>query len=374
MKLEFVLAALLTSSAVVEAVPFGLLKRAKPSADTKSASNALEALLTKTFDEHNSTATTATKVNATTSIGNSTVSSSNRTRPSYNHTGYSNGTNTSITEPTLQYIISGGKVPINNSSSATNYTKVSNSTRSLNITELYGVASKINETISSDDVKGAVVVANSNSLEGLGFLTDLIFNEDKPIVISEDPKLGAVVADDEASEGRGTIVVDKSGLIYQGSLAPGEKCVGIPIGIVVGDKVQYYYDNALESPWFGNDSTITANFTDFTNIVDFEDTSAPIVPIIFDGDYSTDLVDELSDKIQGLVVITTNATESSIVSLSLPIVYTSDKAPFDIISSDDVPEGTIGGGVLTATKAQLLLSVAIANGVDDVDTLKEVFA
>lgn len=368
MKLEILLSALLTSAAVVEAAPFNILGRARNNKAAENSSDPIAQLLTKTFGASNSTSTKTSEATATGTLF------SNNTGSAYNFTGYSNRTNTSSSETTLQYIITGGNVPIRNNVTA-NYTRVSNSTRSLNITELYDVASKVNATIYKKDSKGVVILANSKSVVGLGFLTDLIFNNDtKPIVISEDPILGGIVAQDKSSKGRGTVVVDKDGIIYQGSLAPSEKDCGIPIGIVVGKEVQYYYDNTLKPSLFSKESAIVKNFTNFTNFIDFDEVVTPVVPIIYDDDSSATIIESLYDEVQGLVVVTSNATESTIQSLDLPVVYASEDAPFAIVSNDDVPENTIGAGTLTAARAQLLLQVAIANGVTEVDALKEVFA
>lgn len=286
---------------------------------------------------------------------------------------YQNKTNT--TEPeTLQYIVAGGAVPKTNHTLYSNFTEVSNSSsRGLNFTELYDVAQSINTTLGYSQSKAGVVITNENSVESLGFLSSLLFKSEKPIVIAEDATLAAVVANDTAAASRGPLVVKKNGLIYAGALAPSTKAPGIPLGAVSGNQVNFFYEPSLPSI-IAENSTIRTNYTNFTTLYVDEYVQAPVVPIIYDADYSSLLIEGLAAEVQGLVVVSANATASTITSETLPIVYTSPNAPFTSVTEEDIPEGTIAGGYLTPAKAQVLLTVAYANGVTDIESLKKVFA
>ena len=111
----------------------------------------------------------------------------NSTLPAWNGSNssnvtYANGTNSTTNTTTaessqLQIIVTGGQVPITNSSlTHTNYTRLFNSSSALNITELYNVARVVNETIQDKSSAGAVVVANAKSLEAVSFFFSIILN------------------------------------------------------------------------------------------------------------------------------------------------------------------------------------------------------
>lgn len=331
MKFDLVLSTLLATAAVTEASPVDFLRKAKP---------------------HTPAAHPFKKVGES----------------------FQNKTNVSTTPETLQYIVAGGQVPKTNHTVFNNFTEVSNSSsRGLNFTELYDVAQNINTTLGYKQTKAGVVVTNENTIESLGFLSSLLFQSEKPIVIGEDANLAAVVANDTTAASRGTLVVKKDGLIYAGALAPSTKTAGVPLGFVSEDKVTFFYEPSLPSI-IAENSTIRTNYTNFTTLNSVAGGFAPVVPIIYDADYSETLIQGLATQVQGLVVVSANATASSISSDVLPIVYTSPDAPLASVTEKDIPAGAIAGGYLTPAKAQILLSVAYANGVTDIESLKKVFA
>lgn len=286
---------------------------------------------------------------------------------------YYNKTNTSSQPETLQYVIAGSRLAESNSTLYSNFTEVSNSSRGLNFTELYDVAQNINTTLGYSQTKAGVVVTNENTIESLGFLSSLLFESEKPIVIGEDASLAAIVANNTNAASRGPLVVKNNGYIYAGALAPSSDAAGVPLGFVSGEQVNFFYEPCLPSI-IAENSTIRTNYTNFTSLDVTKYGVAPMVPIVYDADYSSLLIEGLAAEIQGLVVVSANATASTITSDTLPVVYTSPDAPFAAVTEKDVPEGAIAGGNLTPVKAQVLLSVAYANGVTDVESLKKVFA
>lgn len=338
MKFEYVLSTLLATAALTEASPINIFKKAKSHTTSTSTKQSLPIHSVRTLNET-----------------------------------YHNKTNISSQPETLQYIIAGGQLTKSNSTLYSNFTEVSNSTRGLNFTELYDVAQNINATLGCSQTKAGVVVTNENNIEALGFLSSLLFESKKPIVISEDASLAAIVANDTSAASRGPLVVKNNGFIYAGALAPSSDAASAPLGFVSGEQVNFFYEPSLPSI-ISENSTIRTNYTNFTSLNVNEDGSVPLVPIVYDGDYSPLLIEGLAAEVQGLVVVSANATSSVITSDTLPIVYTSPDAPFTAVTEKDVPEGAIAGGYLTPAKAQVLLSVAYANGVTDITSLKKVFA
>lgn len=336
MKFEYILSTLLATASITEASPIDL------------------------FKTHHTTSTVSEQ-----SVVTNSVHHLNET--------YYNRTNTSSQPETLQFIVAGGKLTKTNHTLYNNFTELSNSTRGLNFTQLYDVAQSINATLGYSQSKAGVVITNENTIESLGFLSSLLFESKKPIVIGEDASLAAVVANDTNAASRGPLVVSNNGLIYAGALAPSSDGAGVPMGVVSGGNVTFFYEPSLPS-LVAENSTIRTNYTNFTSLNVIKDHAAPVVPIIYDADYSSLLIEGLATEVQGLVVVSANATASTITSKTLPIVYTSPDAPFALVTENDVPEGAIAGGYLTPTKAQVLLSVAYANGVTDIESLKKIFA
>lgn len=340
MKFEYILSTLLATATLTEASPIGFFRRAKKTTSSTTSKKA-------SFQTH------AAKQAQT--------------------AAFHNYTNTTTPE-TIQYIVAGGEVAKTNHTLYNNFTEISNSSsRGLNFTELYDVVQSIDTTLSYSTSKAGVVVTNENSIESLGFLSSLLFDSKKPIVIGEDSILAGIVANSTEAASRGPLVVKPNGLIYAAALAPSTKAPGVPIGVVSGSEVTFFYEPSLPSI-IAENSTIRTNYTNFTSLYVDKYVSAPVVPIIYDADYSSLLIQGLAAEVQGLVVVSANATASSITSETLPIVFASPNAPFTSVTEKDVPEGTIAGGYLTPAKAQVLLSVAYANGVTDIESLRNVFA
>ncbi|CCC71095.1 hypothetical protein NCAS_0G02080 [Naumovozyma castellii] len=359
MKFEYALSALLACSTVADASPINIFGHKSSKEQPQQKENALTALqalgLNTTISSHNSS---------------NTSNSSNSTTTYHNHTN-STATNTTKPKPTLDVVFTGGHIPISNK---TNYTRLFNSSRALNLTELYDVAVSVNKTINKNTTKGAVVITNSKSLEGLGFFSSVVFNDSKPIVISEDNKLATIVANDKSAASRGPLVVTKDGLIYSGVFAPSsaclEECSGVAEGIVVNGKVQWFF-TATTPTLVDANSTIRKTFKNFTSSV--EDTTG-LVPIVYDGEYSEELITSVSTNIQGLVVATTGSSNSTTSPFdTLPVVFAQTGALQNFVDTADVPTGSIAAGYLSPVKAQILLSIAAANGVTDTESLKAIF-
>ncbi|XDT41541.1 Asparaginase / glutaminase domain profile [Nakaseomyces glabratus] len=296
----------------------------------------------------------------------------------------SNMTNSTVApqKQQLQVIYTGGQVAIpstnatNTTAFSTNSTALFNTTSALNITELYSVAATINQTLADNSTKGAVVVANAKSLESLGFLTSIVLDSKKPIVISADEKMALAVANETAAWNRGPLVVSKEGLVYAGIFTPSSaNAVGLPVAVIDdAKKVQWFFSPAPPA-LINSNSTIRVNYTNFTN-TDIEFAATPLVPIVYDGGYSSSLISSLASTVQGLVVVSSgssNSTTSTIESAQIPVVYANSGAPLTPVSSKDVPQNALSAGYLTPVKAQLLLSIAAINGVNSDEALMSIF-
>ena len=366
MKLSVALTALVAASSAVEASPIDFLMKKKHSKATTStpviANNSVAANLTSGFN--------LTGFNTTSwfqNLTNSTASNSTA----------SNST-TELVE-TIQVYITGGHVALDNSSehSGSNYTTVYNQTAALNITQLYDVASAVEHTIAANETKGTVILTSEKNLEALGFFAAVVFNTSKPVVVASDATLGNIVANNTGAFNRGALVVGPDGIIYSGVYSPSldQAAASIPVGAVTDeDSVAWYFQPSLPS-LIAADSALRTNYTNFTSTTPLEySLITPLVPIVYDGGYSEDLINSVASTISGLVVIssgaTTNSTSSQLASETIPVVYT-ETSPLDIVTPGDVPRGAVAGGCLTPVKAQVFLGIAIANDVTASSSIAE---
>ncbi|QLG74163.1 hypothetical protein HG535_0G00480 [Zygotorulaspora mrakii] len=289
-----------------------------------------------------------------------------------NHSNNSNGTVPGGVEPKLQVFITGGYYDIYSNQSefeSVDFVTVSNTTSSLNLTELYQLGSLVNQSLESDEYYGVVIVSSAASIESLTFFSSVVFDTDKTVVISEDVITGLWVATDPDSATRGPISIGyETGLIYSGVAAT-------PIGITTVEGPVWFLD-ASKPYLVSDDSSIRSEYSNFTT-VQSNLTSSPVVPVIYDGDFSPDLISSLSSSLDGLVVVVTsvaaNSSTSSLSSDTLPVVYAQSSSGLGYVLDDEIPETAISAGYLTPTQAQLLLSIAIVNGVTNPDDIYDVF-
>lgn len=304
----------------------------------------------------------------------------------WNTSNHTNGTGSVGPDGTelgtkLKVFVTGGYVPIqSNSSNSSEWANVEfetlfNASSTLNVTQLYSVASSVNETLADDVYSGVVIVSNKRSVESLSFFSTIVLDTNKTVIVTEDALSGVLVAKDYGSQFRSTLTVEKkTGLIYSGLFAPAEpNAASAPVGILANEEVKWFFEPAvpfLVSP----QSAIRTNYTYFTSTdVDY----SPVVPIVYDGDYSQDLIDSLSDSLDGLVVVTsgfaTNSSSSTLSSDLLPIVYAESSSEIGFVGQEDVPSEAIAAGYLSPVKAQLLVAIAAANGVSDPSEVVDLF-
>ncbi|CAI4035954.1 hypothetical protein SMKI_14G1640 [Saccharomyces mikatae IFO 1815] len=314
----------------------------------------------------------------------------NSTLPTWNGSNTSNVTyanetnstsNTTTSESSqLQIIVTGGQVPITNSSlTHTNYTRLFNSSSALNITELYNVARVVNETIQDKSSSGAVVVTNAKSLEAVSFFLSIVFDTNKPVIVTEDSAYAIPVVNDKNAAKRGVLSVTSDKLVYSGVFTPPTACsygAGLPVAIVDDqDEVKWFF-GASKPTLISSSSVIRKEYRNFTSPFGLLENGVPIVPIVYDGGYSSSLIDSLSSAVQGLVVVSsgsTNSTSSSIESTKIPVVYAQANTPLNFIDNKDVPKSAVGAGYLSPIKAQILLSIAALNGVTSKSALENIF-
>ncbi|EJS41996.1 ygp1p [Saccharomyces arboricola H-6] len=309
-----------------------------------------------------------------------TWSSSNGSNTTYANSTNSTTNTTSSEKSQLQIIVTGGEVPITNSSlTHTNYTRLYNSSSALNITELYNVARVVNETIQEESSSGAVVVTNAKSLEAVAFFFSIVFDTNKPIIITEDSAYAIPVANDKKAASRGVLSVTSDKLVYSGVFTPASACsygAGLPVAIVDDqDQVEWFFD-ASKPTLISSSSVIRKEYSNFTTPYGILQNGIPVVPIVYDGGYSTSLISSLSSVVQGLVVVSsgsTNSTSSTIESTKIPVVYAEANTPLNFIDAKDVPKNAIGAGYLSPIKAQILLSIAAVNGVTSKSALENIF-
>lgn len=273
--------------------------------------------------------------------------------------GGGGGTGTS----TVPIIVVGGPSNISNG------TKVSNFTGVLNSTQLFTISRQVNQSLSSStSSKGIVIVASKSSFESIAFFLAITTDTNKTIVVCDDFRLGEIVATDAGSQGRGPLIVGKNKVIFSGTLPPW----GVPDGVIGDNDEAYWFTDPCPPLLTAPNSTLRTQFSNFTSN---NASSNAMVPIVFEEGISTTLLNSVSSFIQGLVVISSgsNATSSN-QSSSIPIVYTSPKSKFiSFISESSIPSGGIAGGYLSPIQAQILLSVAISNGVNNTQSLIQLF-
>lgn len=291
-----------------------------------------------------------------------------------NHSNVSAGPDSSIGTK-LKVFVTGGDVSLlQTNSSGVETQTLFNSSQALNVTQLYDVASQVNETLEDDTYHGVVIVSNKRSVESLSFFSSVVFETNKTVVVSEDAYSAVQVALDYSSQYRGVLTVaKKSGVIYSGVFAPvGPRASGVPVGILANDQVTWFFE-ASSPELVAPGSALRTNYS----LTETNVSSTPVVPIVYDGDYSQDLVESLSDSIDGLVVavsgFATNSSSSTLTSSELPIVYAQASSDIAFVGTDDVPEGAIPAGYLSPLKAQLLVSIAVANNVSDPQSIESLF-
>ncbi|CAI4051489.1 hypothetical protein SUVZ_14G1640 [Saccharomyces uvarum] len=342
-----------------------------------ACSSAVVASPINSLFKHKSVKTTHSRdINSTSPIWNGSNTTTNTT--------YSNSTNSTSNSTSsnneLQIIVTGGQVPITNSSlTHTNYTRLYNSSSALNITQLYNIARVVNETIQDKSSTGAIVVTNAKSLEAVSFFFSILFDTNKTIVVTEDSAYAIPVANDKNAAKRGVLSVTSDKLVYSGVFTPASTFsygAGLPVAIVDDqDQVEWFFD-ASRPTLISPSSVIRKEYTNFTTPFGIFENGAPIVPIVYDGGYSSSLIDSLSSAVQGLVVVSSgssNSTSSSIASDIIPVVYAEASTPLNFIDKQDVPENAVGAGYLSPIKAQILLSIAAVNGVTSKSALDDIF-
>ncbi|GAV55583.1 hypothetical protein ZYGR_0AV02150 [Zygosaccharomyces rouxii] len=291
--------------------------------------------------------------------------------------GYSNTTaaagpsNTSSAGGKIWVFVTGGTVGLTNSSDIT-IIDLYNASQALNITQLYALAGQVNSTLGQESTQGVVIVSNQESLEPLGIFTSLLFNTAKPLVITQNGAIGAAIAQQSSSSARGPVVVGDNRLIYAGALAPAgdeSSCTAVGISSDLSNAT-WFYENSVPV-LIGPNSTIKQNYSNFTN---YNISTAPVVPIIYDGVYSSQLISSLPSASAFVVVSAgSNSTLSTVTNSSSPIVFAEAGSGLRYVGEEDVPYGTIPAGYLSPVKAQILLSVAAANGVTDQQALRSLF-
>ncbi|KAK5780937.1 hypothetical protein RI543_001324 [Arxiozyma heterogenica] len=280
--------------------------------------------------------------------------------------GTTGGSGSGASSGTVPIIVVGGASTISNGTAVSNFTGV------LNSTQLFTILRQVNQSLSSSSSssssQGIVIIASKSSFESIAFFLAITVNTNKTIVVCDDARLGRIVATDAGSQGRGPLIVGKNKVIFSGTLPPW----GVPDGVIGDNDEAYWFTDACPPLLIAENSTLRTQFTNFTST---NVSSNVMVPIVFEEGISTTLLNSVSSFIQGLVVISSgsNATSSS-QSSSIPIVYTSPKSKFvSFISDANIPSGAIAGGYLSPIQAQILLSVAIANGVNNTQSLTQIF-
>ena len=313
------------------------------------------------------------------SNGTATASSTSPSRTAATNVtggGYGNSSSgsgsSSGSSGSVSVFVTGGTSTLSNSSGV-DVNWLFNSSQSLNVTQLYQIAIQINQTLGQGSNNGVVIVSNAESLESLGFFSSLVFNTDKPIVIAQNAATGAAIAQDPSSKARGPLVLGDNHLIYPGVFAPsaGETSSCAAVGIASdASNATWFFENSVPA-LTGPSSVIKQNYTNFTNI-DVQNT--PVVPIIYDGGYSTQIISSLTSA-SGFVIVSSgvNSTTSSIGNTSVPVVFAEGGSGLHFVGDEDVPQGTIPAGYLSPVKAQIVLSVAAVNGVSSSDALRSLF-
>ncbi|CAI4562271.1 CBM_collapsed_G0026590.mRNA.1.CDS.1 [Saccharomyces cerevisiae] len=267
---------------------------------------------------------------------------------------------------TVPVIITGGPA-VSGSQSNVTTTTLFNSTSTLNITQLYQIATQVNQTLQSESSSGIIIVTNWRSIETLSFFCSIVFNTSKTIVITENFLWGVPILSSSDAEGRGTLVAGRDKVVYSGVFPP----YTVPVGVLSGQKnVQWFFD-ACEPTLIASNSTIRTQYSNFT--------SAQISSNASSGTNTSLII----LHIQGLVVVSSgtshNSTVASWTSVDFPVVYASDGSSghdgsgIGFISNTSIPQGAISAGYLSPIQAQTLLSIAIHNQVTSSSELQQIF-
>ncbi|CCK71789.1 Sps100p KNAG_0H03750 [Huiozyma naganishii CBS 8797] len=241
-----------------------------------------------------------------------------------------------------------------------------NATGVLSVTQLYQVSEQIESSLKANH--GCVIVGKKKSFESMAFFSAIVFNSTAPIVLCEDAAIGTVVASDPGAAGRGPLIIFKN-TIYSGTLP----AYNVPVGVVNDDhSCFWFYDAAMPQLTQWN-STLRTNFTNFTSTSSQAQVN---VPIVFEEGISPTLLQSVGSFIQGLVVIGSgqNSTDmSSSGAPSIPVVYAQESRLVNAVNNSTMPSNAISAGYLTPIQAQIMLSVAVVNGVNSTESLKSLF-
>ncbi|CAI4053431.1 hypothetical protein SUVZ_15G2950 [Saccharomyces uvarum] len=320
---------------------------------------------------------------------------------------------------TVPVIITGGSA-VSSSQSNVTTTTLFNSTSTLNVTQLYQIATQVNQTLQSESSSGIIIVTNWQSIETLSFFCSIVFNTSKTIVITENHLWGLPILSSSQAQGRGTLVAGSDSVIYSGVFPP----YTVPVGVSSQKQVQWFYE-ACQPTLIASNSTIRLQYSNFSNTQisssssssstsggagggasnsstnststpsnsstaaggagtsSSSSSSGPLVPIIYEEGYSQTLIQSLGSSIQGLVVISSgtssNSTATSWTSVPFPVVYaidassSHDGSTIGFLSNTSVPQGAVSAGYLSPIQAQTLLSIAINNQVTSTSDLQMIF-
>lgn len=274
--------------------------------------------------------------------------------------GASNGTTGGGTGGAAPIIVVGGPSNVTGAQTVSNFTGI------LNSTQLFTISRQVNQSLSSSN--GVVIVASKTSLESIAFFLAITTHTNKTIVVTDDDKLGQIVVKSQQAQGRGPLIVGKKKVIYSGTLPPW----GVPDGVIGDDHQAHWFTNACQPLLTAENSTLRTQFTNFTST---NGSSNAVVPIVYEEGIAPSLLQSVSSMIQGLVVVSSGGNSTTMdQSTSIPIVYTNPKGKFiSYISNSTIPRNAIAGGYLSPVQAQILLSVAISNGVNNTQSLKQIF-
>lgn len=277
----------------------------------------------------------------------------------------------------LKLIVTGGWVPVEISQMEDVVVEtVYNTSSVLNITQLYNVGRVANQSLAEDQFKGVVILGNPNNLESLGFFSTIVLNTEKGVVVSGNAIAGLKVANDTGVISRGPLVVDKK-QVFSGGVFPTYSPVGF-YDPKSNASVKWLY-SSNQPIVASNTSALRTTYTNFTNIEAVSNSStAPLIPIVYEGSYSQEIFQSLGQVLQGLVIVSSghgpSNSSSSVALPAVPIVYATEGTVTKFIDQSAIPAGAIAGGILTPLQAQILLSVSLANGVTEASSLSTVFS
>ncbi|CCH60533.1 hypothetical protein TBLA_0D00230 [Henningerozyma blattae CBS 6284] len=310
--------------------------------------------------------TTAPDSEATRSVSNSTAlngTSGNQT----NGTNVSGANDTKPVPDRFLYVYTGGKTQLLTNTSHYDFITLYNTTNALNSTELYNVSKCVNESLASRSYSGIIVLGNPDSIESLSFFNAITLNTTFPVIVSEDADLGMAVAMVKGVAKYGPVVAVVNNIVYPGVYAPNvansDSTNGIPIGVCNdANSVDWYFESIY--PTIIRD--VQANFRNFTEAPEKTDAIVPILS------YNSAFPVNSLPLIKGLVIEArgTNFTSVDVKGAAYPIIFASDNA---YVGPSQVPEGAIAGGSLDVTKSQLLLSIAVSQGVTNATELQKLF-